>query len=80
LNPTGPYSGLFFHCIYPKGRYSGLSIYRHNPTGLYSGQNVLWWNSSCGALQWLLYGSVSIHLHSASCSAHQSEALPVTRS
>src|SRR6218665_3944621 len=38
LNLTGPYSGLFYRCIYPKGRYRGLSIYRHNPTGLYSGQ------------------------------------------
>ena len=30
-------------------------------------------------IQWLLYCIVSIHLYSASCSAHQSEALPVQK-
>src|SRR6218665_677681 len=82
LNPTGRYSSLFYHCIYPNGRYSGLAIYHHNPTGLYSSQMA---KTSYGEIlcverfQWLLYCIVSIHLYSASCSAHQSEALPVQR-
>src|SRR6218665_1655484 len=82
LNPTGRYSGLFYPCIYPKGRYSGLAFYPHNPAGLYSGQMA---KMSCDdifcveRIQWLLYCFVSIHLYRASCSAHQSEALPVQK-
>src|SRR6218665_818894 len=30
-------------------------------------------------IQWLLYCIVSLHLYSTSCSAHQSEALPVQK-
>src|SRR6218665_2975890 len=85
LNPTGRYSSLFYHCIYPNGRYSGLAIYHHNPTGLYSSQMA---KTSYGEIlcveriQWLLYCTVlylSIHLCNASCSAHQSEVLPVQK-
>src|SRR6218665_3559882 len=79
LNPTGRYSGLFYHCIYPKGRYSGLAIYRHNPTGLCSGQMAKTSILCVERIQWLLYCIVSIHLYSASCSALQSEVPPVQK-
>src|SRR6218665_2336329 len=82
IYPKGCYSGLAYRCIYPEGRYSGLAIYRHNPTGLCSGQMA---KTSYGeilcveSIQWLLHCIESIHLYSAYCSAHQSEALPVQK-
>src|SRR6218665_1277089 len=82
LNPTGRYSGLFYRCIYPKGRHSSLAIYLHNLTGLYSGQMAKMYYGEIlyvECIQWLLHCIVSIHLYSASYSAHQSEALPLQK-
>src|SRR6218665_1292062 len=82
LNPTGRINSLIYRCIYPKGHYSSLAIWRHNPTGLYSGQmaKTTYGEILCVEhIQWLLYCIESIHLYSASCSAHQSEAFSVQK-
>jgi len=79
LNPRGRYSGLFYRCIYPKGRYSSLAIVITRQASIAPKWpkrlmvKFFVWSAFNG------YCIVSIHLCSASCSAHQSEALPVQR-